>query len=79
MLLLCRKKGLFLVLWRFRVRECRVGRSEGKRQGALSQHSGVSNRALTALGVKEAGGRQDQSTFRIIFEICSGKGSDVRY
>lgn len=28
---------------------------------------------------KEAGGRQDQSTFRIIFEICSGKGSGVRY
>lgn len=40
---------------------------------------GGSSRALVALRVKEAGGRQDQSTFRIIFEICSGKGSDVRY
>lgn len=35
--------------------------------------------ALSGSQGKEAGGKQDQSTFRIILEICSGKGSDVRY
>lgn len=35
--------------------------------------------ALSGSRGKEAGGRKDQSTFRIILEICSGKGSDVRY
>lgn len=35
--------------------------------------------ALSGSWGKEAGGKQDQSTFRIILEICSGKGSDVCY
>lgn len=50
---------------------------EGQRQGALSGHLVVSSRALAALRARRGG--QDQSTFRIIFAICSGKGSDVRY
>lgn len=55
MLLVCRKRGLFLVLWRFRVHECRAGRREGQRQGALSQCSGASSRAVVALRVRRLG------------------------
>lgn len=49
------------------------GRAEARSFGC----SGLSSRALAALRVRRGG--QDQSTFRIIFAICSGKGSDVRY
>ena len=77
MLLVCSKRGLFLVLWRFRVCERRAGRRAEARRFVSAL--GGEQQSLSGSQSKEAGSRQDQSTFRIIFEICSGKGSDVRY
>lgn len=59
-----------------RVQSRAKGRAEAR---SFVSALGGEQQSLSGSQSKEAGGRQDQSTFRIIFEVCSGKGSDVRY
>lgn len=74
LLLVCRTRGLVPVPER--LQNGAKGRTEA-RNFTLALRA--EQQSLGSSQNTEAGGRQDQSTFRIIFEICSGKGSDVRY
>lgn len=72
------QKGiLFLSFGGSSAQECRARQREGRHEElCLGTWVRVT---LSGSPSEEAGGRQDQSTLRVIFGLCLGKGSDVRY